>query len=420
MKTSAICPVLEVEFAMKILVLNAGSSSQKSCLYELNDVLPDRPPQPLWEAQIDWNHREGVAQLKVETASGTEQEEELASDSREAAISRMLETLWQGKTQVINSLNEIDIVGHRVVHGGQDYQQSTLISPDVKEAIARLSVFAPVHNPVNLEGIEALEKILPNRPQVAVFDTAFHAQLPPAAFVYPGPYEWLEDGIRRYGFHGISHQYCARRAAQILNRDLTDLRLISCHLGNGCSLAAIRGGWSVDTTMGFTPLDGLMMGSRSGAIDPGIIIHLLRRSDLTAEKLDNILNRNSGLKGISGVSSDMRQIGEAITQGNERAQLALDIYIHRLRAGIGAMLASLGGLDALIFTAGVGENSAVVRAAACEAFGFLGLKLDGEKNQHSPVDEDIAAVDSAARVLVIHTQEDWEIARECWKLYSHL
>ena len=401
---------------MKILVLNAGSSSQKSCLYELNDVLPDRPPQPVWEAQIDWNHREGVTELKVETASGTEQEEEFASDSREAAISRMLETLWQGKTQVINSLNDIDIVGHRVVHGGQDYQESTLISPDVKEAIARLSVFAPVHNPVNLEGIEALKKILPNVPQVAVFDTAFHAQLPPAAFVYPGPYEWLEDGIRRYGFHGISHQYCARRAAQILNRDLTQLRLISCHLGNGCSLAAIRGGWSVDTTMGFTPLDGLMMGSRSGAIDPGIIIHLLRRSDLTSEKLDKILNRNSGLKGISGVSSDMRQIGEAITQGNERAQLALDIYIHRLRAGIGAMLASLGGLDALIFTAGVGENSAVVRAAACEAFGFLGLKLDGEKNQHSPVDEDIAAVDSAARVLVIHTQEDWEIARECWKL----
>ena len=403
---------------MKILVLNAGSSSQKSCLYDLNDVLPDRPPQPLWEAQIDWNHREGVAQLKVETASGIEQEEEFASDSREAAISRMLETLWQGKTQVINSLKEIDIVGHRVVHGGQDYQQSTLISPDVKEAIARLSVFAPVHNPVNLEGIEALEKILPNVPQVAVFDTAFHAQLPPAAFVYPGPYEWLENGIRRYGFHGISHQYCARRAAQILNRDLTDLRLISCHLGNGCSLAAIRGGWSVDTTMGFTPLDGLMMGSRSGAIDPGIIIHLLRRSGFTAEKLDSILNRNSGLKGISGVSSDMRQIGEAITQGHERAQLALDIYIHRLRAGIGAMLASLGGLDALIFTAGVGENSAVVRAAACEAFGFLGLKLDGEKNQPSPVDEDIAAVDSAARVLVIHTQEDWEIARECWN-FSH-
>ncbi|MEG4335073.1 acetate kinase [Microcoleus sp. AT9_A2] len=403
---------------MKILVLNAGSSSQKSCLYELNDVLPDQPLQPLWEAQIDWTHQQGIAELKVKTAKGDRLEEEFASESRQDAISRMLESLWKGKTQTINDLNEIDIVGHRVVHGGQDYQQSTLISPDVKQAIARLSVFAPVHNPVNLEGIEAIEKILPNVPQVAVFDTAFHAQLSPAAFVYPGPYEWLENGIRRYGFHGISHQYCARRAADILGRDLADLRLISCHLGNGCSLAAIRGGWSVDTTMGFTPLEGLMMGSRSGSIDPGILIHLLKQSDFTAEKLDGILNRNSGLKGISGVSSDLRQIGDAIAQGNQRAQLALDIYIHRLRAGIGAMLASLGGLDALIFTAGVGENSALVRAAACEAFGFIGLKLDGDKNQHSSIDRDIAAVDSAVKILVIHTQEDWEIARECWKL-SH-
>ncbi|MEG4967778.1 acetate kinase [Microcoleus sp. B6-A1] len=403
---------------MKILVLNAGSSSQKSCLYELNDVLPDRPLQPLWEAQIDWTHQQGIAELKVKTAKGDRLEEEFASESREDAISRMLQSLWRGRTQTINDLKEIDIVGHRVVHGGQDYQQSTLISPDVKKAIARLSVFAPVHNPVNLEGIEAVEKILPNVPQVAVFDTAFHAQLPPAAFVYPGPYEWLENGIRRYGFHGISHQYCARRAAEILGQDLADLRLISCHLGNGCSLAAIRGGWSVDTTMGFTPLEGLMMGSRSGSIDPGILIHLLKQSDFTAEKLDGILNRNSGLKGISGVSSDLRQIGDAIAQGNQRAQLALDIYIHRLRAGIGAMLASLGGLDALIFTAGVGENSALVRAAACEAFGFIGLKLDEEKNQHSSIDRDIAAVDSAVRILVIHTQEDWEIARESWKL-SH-
>ncbi|MEG3905322.1 acetate kinase [Microcoleus sp. B4-C5] len=403
---------------MKILVLNAGSSSQKSCLYELNDVLPDRPLEPLWEAQIDWTHQQGIAELKVKTAKGDRLEEEFASESRQDAISRMLESLWKGKTQTINDLKEIDIVGHRVVHGGQDYQQSTLISPDVKQAIARLSVFAPVHNPVNLEGIEAIEKILGNVPQVAVFDTAFHAQLPPAAFVYPGPYEWLENGIRRYGFHGISHQYCARRAADILGQDLADLRLISCHLGNGCSLAAIRGGWSVDTTMGFTPLEGLMMGSRSGSIDPGILIHLLKQSDFTAEKLDGILNRNSGLKGISGVSSDLRQIGDAIAQGNERAQLALDIYLHRLRAGIGAMLASLGGLDALIFTAGVGENSALVRAAACEAFGFIGLKLDEDKNQHSQIDRDIAAVDSAVRILVIHTQEDWEIARECWKL-SH-
>ena len=403
---------------MKILVLNAGSSSQKSCVYELNGVLPDRPLQPLWEAQIDWTHHPGIAELKVKTAAGSQLEEEFSSDSRQAAISRMLETLWRGKTQIINDLSEIDIVGHRVVHGGQDYHESTLISPDVKEAIARLSVFAPIHNPINLEGIEIVENLLPNVPQIAVFDTAFHTQLAPAAFVYPGPYEWLENGIRRYGFHGISHQYCARRAAEILNRDLTSLRLITCHLGNGCSLAAIRGGVSVDTTMGFTPVEGLMMGSRSGSIDPGIIIHLLKQSDLTSEKLDNMLNRNSGLKGISGVSGDMRQIVEAISQGNERAQLALDIYIHRLRAGIGAMLASLGGLDALIFAAGVGENSAVVRAAACEAFGFMGLKLDGDKNQQSQGDGDIAAADSAVRVLVIHTQEDWEIARECWNFTS--
>ncbi|MEG4285861.1 acetate kinase [Microcoleus sp. A006_D1] len=401
---------------MKILVLNAGSSSQKSCLYELNDTLPDRPPQPLWEAKIDWTQREGAGELQVKTAAGHTLEEDFTSDSRAGAIAQMLETLWHGETQVINSLNEIDIVGHRVVHGGRKYQQSTLISPEVKQEIARLSEFAPIHNPINLEGIETIEKILGNVPQVAVFDTAFHAQLPPAAFVYPGPYEWLENGIRRYGFHGISHQYCARRAAEILNRDFADLRLISCHLGNGCSLAAVRGGRSVDTTMGFTPLDGLMMGSRSGAIDPGIIIHLLRRSDCSPEKLDNILNRNSGLKGISGVSSDMRLVAEAIKDGNDRAQLALDIYVHRLRAGIGAMLASLGGLDALIFTAGVGENSAVVRAAVCEVFGFIGLKLDGEKNLNSPVDDDVAAVDSAVRVLVVHTQEDWEIARECWDI----
>jgi acetate kinase len=403
---------------MKILVLNAGSSSHKSCFYELNDIIPDRALQPLWSAQIDWTYQQGIAELKVKTAKGIQLEEELASDSRTDAISRMLETLWRGKTQTINDLNEIDIVGHRVVHGGQDYQQSTLISPDVKKAIASLSVFAPVHNPVNLEGIEIIESILKDVPQIAVFDTAFHSQLSPAAFVYPGPYEWLENGIRRYGFHGISHQYCARRAAEVLGRDLANLRLITCHLGNGCSLAAIRGGLSIDTTMGFTPLEGLMMGSRSGSIDPGIIIHLLKQSDFTVDKLDDVLNHHSGLQGISGISSDMRQIGKAISQGNQRAQLALDIYIHRLCAGIGGMLASLGGLDALIFTAGVGENSAIVRSTVCEAFGFIGLKLDGEKNQLSPVDEDIAAVDSAVRVLVIHTQEDWEIARECWQLYS--
>lgn len=402
---------------MKLLVLNAGSSSQKSCLYELGDTLPAEPPPPLWEGSIDWTHHQGRAELKVKTAQGKKLEEEFESESRSDTISRMLKTLWSGETQVIQDLHEIDRVGHRVVHGGEDYRQSTFVTPAVKAAIAHLAVFAPVHNRANLEGIEAIEQVMGDVPQVAVFDTAFHAQLPPPAYVYPGPYEWLEKGIRRYGFHGISHQYCADRAAKILNRDLQELRLITCHLGNGCSLAAIREGRSVDTTMGFTPLAGLMMGTRSGSVDPGILIHLLRESeDCTADKLDQILNRNSGLLGVSGVSADLRLIMEAIAIGNARAQLALDIYVHRLRSYIGAMLASLGGLDALVFTAGVGENSAAVRAATCEGWEFLGLKLDGEKNQKSPMDVDIATADSAVRVLVIHTQEDWAIAQECWRM----
>lgn len=403
---------------MKILVLNAGSSSQKSCLYELGNTLPDEPLPPLWEAEIDWTHHQGWVELQVKTAQGNQLKEEFELESRSNTISRMLTTLWSGETQVIEDFREIDVIGHRVVHGGEDYQQSTLITPEVKAAIARLAVFAPVHNPANLEGIEAIEQVMGEVPQVAVFDTAFHAQLPPPAYIYPGPYNWLKTGIRRYGFHGISHQYCANRAAKLLNRELQELRLISCHLGNGCSLAAIREGISIDTTMGFTPLEGLMMGSRSGSVDPGILIHLLRQEDFTADKLDQILNRGSGLLGVSGVSADLRQIMEAISCGNARAQLALDIYIHRLRSYIGAMLASLRGLDALVFTAGVGEHSALVRAATCEAFEFLGLKLDLEKNDRSPIDADIAAVDSAVRVLVIHTQEDWAIAQECWRLVS--
>ena len=291
------------------------------------------------------------------------------------------------------------------------------MNPEVKSAIAHLADLAPAHNPANLEGIEAIEQILGTEvPQVAVFDTAFHTQLPLSAAIYPGPYEWFEQGIRRYGFHGISHQYCAQRAAQILSRELKELRLITCHLGNGCSLAAIRDGHSIDTTMGFTPLDGLMMGSRSGSVDPGILIYLMRQQGYTADQLDRALNLGSGLKGISGVSADMRQIVSAIAQDNSRSQLALNIYVHRLRSCIGAMLASLGGLDALVFTAGVGENSALVRTAACEAFGFLGLKLDPEKNTGSPEDRDIATADSTVRVLVIHTQEDWAIAKDCWHL----
>jgi acetate kinase len=404
---------------MKVLVLNAGSSSQKSCLYELNDFLPESAPEPLWEAKIDWTHQAGVAELKVKSRGGG-LEKTLGVEAHGVAIASMLETLWSGETQVLDNLAEIDVVGHRVVHGGQDYRESVWITPEVKAAIAELAAIAPAHNPANLEGIEAVEQILGAVPQVAVFDTAFHSDLPLAAAVYPGPYEWLEQGIRRYGFHGISHQYCAQRSAQLLQRDLQSLKLITCHLGNGCSLAAIRDGYSIDTTMGFTPLEGLMMGSRSGSVDPGILLYLLRQQYYTTAQLDQILHQASGLKGISGVSGDMRQVQAAIASGNPRAQLAWEIYVHRLRSGIGAMLASLQGLDALVFTGGVGENYAPVRAAACEAFAFLGLKLDHEKNQQSPRDQDIATADSTVRVLVIQTQEDWAIAQACWQLQQAL
>ena len=400
---------------MKILILNAGSSSQKSCLYNLEGVLPDTPPEPIWEASIDWTHHDGFAEIRVKPQHGKVLEEEIAATSRPEIIAHMLETLWSGEAPVLKIPSEVDIIGHRVVHGGAEYRQSTIINDEVKEAIAKLAIFAPVHNPANLEGIIAAEKVFGNVPQVAVFDTAFHAHLAPAAYTYAIPTKYTEQGIRRYGFHGISHQYCSDRAASILNRKVEDLRLITCHLGNGCSLAAIQNGQSIDTTMGFTPLEGLVMGSRSGSIDAGIIIHLLRQPDMDVEKLDRLLNRESGLLGVSGISADLRPVLKAIAEGNQQAQLAFDVYVHSLRSHIGSMLASLGGLDALIFTAGVGENAPAVRAAACAGFEFLGLKLDLDKNNQKLMDVDIATYDSLVRVLVIHTQEDWEIARECWR-----
>lgn len=310
---------------MKILVLNAGSSSQKSCLYQIDDTLPDLPPTPLWEAKVDWTKHPGKAELEVKTQSSI-LEEQLQTNSRPDVISHLLEALTSGNTQVIENFADIDIVGHRVVHGGQEYQSPVRVTSEVKDVIKRLFTLAPAHNPANLEGIELLEKLLPNVPQVAVFDTAFHSRIPSEAFVYPLPYEFIEQGIRRYGFHGINHQYCASKAAQMLGRDLDELRLITCHLGNGCSLAAIRQGHSVDTTMGFTPIEGLMMGTRSGSIDPGILIHLMRQG-YDAQKLDEMLNRGSGLKGISGVSGDLRAVMKAINQGESRAQLAFDMYV---------------------------------------------------------------------------------------------
>lgn len=400
---------------MKILVLNAGSSSQKSCLYQIDDTLPDLPLEPLWEAKVNWTYQQGTAELKVKNNQGAVLHAELPSDRRSQIVSHMLDSLYRGDTQVIDNLSEIDIVGHRVVHGGQDYRRSTIVTAEVKDAIIHLANFAPVHNPANLEGIEAVEQILPDVTQVAVFDTAFHSQLPLKAAVYPIPYSFFEQGIRRYGFHGINHQYCLERTAQLLNRDIKSLRLITCHLGNGCSLAAIKDGISIDTTMGFTPLEGLMMGSRSGSVDPGILIHLEREYNYNADKLDEMLNKDSGLKGVSGVSNDMRQI-VAASANNSRAQLALDMYVRSLCQHIGAMLVTLGGLDILVFTGGVGENQSSIRAAACAALEFIGVQLDKDKNANSPIDTDIATSQSSVRVLVIQAQEDWAIATECWKI----
>ena len=404
---------------MKILALNPGSSSLKISLYELGDSAPETPPPPLWEGQIDLGQIDsrassGPAEFRARNSRGAAPRERLVVDSPAEAVKRALSAIWSGPTQAIAGPSELTVVGQRVVHGGRDYRKPTLVTPEVKAAIARLAAFAPLHNRADLETIEATEQVIGAVPQVAVFDTAFHSTIEMPASVYPGPYEWYEQGIRRYGFHGISHRYCARRAAQILGRDLASLRLITCHLGNGCSLAAIRDGRSVDTTMGFTPLEGLMMGTRSGSVDPGILIHLLRQEGSSAEKLNQVLNRESGLYGVSGVSGNMREVLGAMAEGNRRARLAFEIYVHRLRAEIGAMLATLGGLDALVFAAGVGENAVLVRAAACESFAFLGLKLDREKNARSPADQEVSTADSAVRVLIVRTQEDWAIAQECW------
>jgi acetate kinase len=373
---------------VKILVINGGSSNVKCWFRDVPDgPLPEEPLEPDWETRVE---------LRQQGSSGLE-----------AVLQSFLK----------EHARSVDVVGHRIVHGGRAYRETTLITPEVKAAIAQQAEFAPTHNRLELDAIEMAGRVFgPATPQVAVFDTEFHATLAPAAYVYPGPYTWLEQGIRRYGFHGISHRYAARRAAHILGRELKSLRLVICHLGNGCSLAAVRGGESVDTTMGFTPLEGLAMGTRSGSIDPGILIYLLRHKGYTADQLDRVLNQESGLKGLSGLSGDMRETLAAMDDGNSRARLAFDVYAHRLCQEVGAMLGVVGGIDALVFTGGVGENCAPLRDIVCRQFGFLGMKLDTEANADSPRDRDIATRDSTVRILLIRAQEEWEIARECYRL----
>jgi acetate kinase len=373
------------------LALNAGSSTLKACLYKLAPGVPlATPPAPIWRRQLNWSPG----------AAG------------DGAAARLLRELWEGPGALLAGPEEIDVVGHRVVHGGTRFVSATAIGGEVKQQIAALAALAPLHNLAALNGIEAAENsLVPGTPQVAVFDTAFHANLPAPAYTYAGPKEWLDAGLRRFGFHGINHEYVAHRTAHILGCSTDGLRMITCHLGSGASLAAVRDGRSVDTTMGFTPLDGLAMATRSGSVDPGLLLHLLRSGGTSPDELYEVLNRGSGLAGLSGTNGDMREVLAAREQGDTRAQLAFDVYVHRLRRCIGAMLPSLGGLDAIAFTGGVGEHSAALRQEALEPFRFLGVDLDGAANATSTVDVDIATPHSRVRVLVISAREEWAVAR---------
>jgi acetate kinase len=312
----------------------------------------------------------------------------------------------------------IQAIGHRVVNGGTRFLESTRIDAAFEAELDHLTELAPLHHPPALKAIDAVQETLPHIPQVAVFDTSFFAHLRPAAAIYPVPWEWHERyGIRCFGFHGISHSYCAGRAAEILGRDVSTLRLVICHLGNGCSAASVKNGVAFGTTMGFTPLDGLMMGTRSGSVDPGVLIYLMKEKGLSVDQIDDALNHKSGLLGVSGVTSDYREVEKLAFEGDDdRAILALEIYATRLRAAIGALAANLGGLDALVFTAGVGQNSASLRASATEGLKFLGVEIDFVKNNARPIDTDIALMNSPSKILVIHTREDLMIAREVRKL----
>jgi acetate kinase len=403
---------------MRVLVLNGGSSSFKCWFRDLPDgPLPAEAPQPEWSARADWSHHSGIAEIRVARQDGAKAQRQIKVDAPVAVLEPVLESLWKGEAACVDAPSAIDVVGHRIVHGGPKYRASTALTADVRAAIAREVEFAPSHNRFELEAVETVDRVVGTGVlQIATFDTGFHATLKPPAYVYAGPYEWLEQGVRRYGFHGISHQYASWRAADLLGRDPQSLKMVICHLGNGASLAAVHDGKSVDTTMGFTPLDGLMMGTRCGSVDPGILIYLLRHRGYTAEQLDRVLNQESGLLGVSGLSGDMRQIINAIEGGNERARLAYDVYAHRLTRELGAMLAVLGGLDALVFTGGIGENCARLRETVCARLDFLGVKLDRGKNTEPKLDQDIASAEARVRVLVIRAEEEWEIARECHKL----
>ena len=374
--------------ALSILTINAGSSTLKAALFD----------------------DDATREIESTTVEGT-------PDRAPALLQEALRILT---TKAPQEARTVRGVGHRVVHGGTRFREAVRIDATVEGAIRATTELAPLHNPPALAAIDAARELLPDVPHVAVFDTAAFASLEPRATVYPLPYRWYEEwGIRRFGFHGLSHAYCADRAAQMLGAHepgaWMEPRLVILHLGNGCSAAAVRGSTPVATTMGFTPLEGLMMGTRSGSVDPGILLHVMRAHGLDRDALDHALHHESGLLGVSGVSGDSREVERAAREGNERARLALQIYADRIRATVGALTVTLGGVDALVFTAGVGENAAELREAVCDGLGCLQLELDSGVNATARPDVDVATRDSRARILVLRTREDLMLAREVVK-----
>ena len=395
---------------MKTLVINCGSSSLK---YQLIDMATeDCMVQGLAE-------RIGIeGSILTQKVEGKDKYV-INSDIKDhkEAIRLVLEALVDPVHGVIKSMDEISAVGHRVVHGGEKYSDSVLINDEVLQSIKDCIVLAPLHNPPNVIGIEACKELMPNTPMVAVFDTAFHQTMPKHAYICPLPYELYEKyGVRKYGFHGTSHKYVSNKVVEAMGKDIKDLKIITCHLGNGCSLAAVKNGKSIDTSMGFTPLAGVMMGTRSGSIDPSVISFLIEQHGYTIEEIDELLNKKSGVLGISGVSSDFRDVLAAGEAGNERAKLALEIFYYKVRTQIAAYAGAMGGVDVIVFTAGIGENSSITRREILRELEFFGFTINDEKNELRGHIQEISNEDSKVKVYVVPTNEELMIARDTAKL----
>ncbi|MGM0491678.1 MAG: acetate/propionate family kinase [Armatimonadota bacterium] len=398
---------------MNVLVVNAGSSSLK---YELYDMDGERS---LAKGLCERVGGEG-ANVEQQAHDGREYEADVEMPDHSVAFEQAIAALTGDEAGVIESLDAIGAVGHRVVHGGEDFASSVVIDEEVEGAIDRFGQLAPLHNPPNLMGIQAARKALPDVPHVAVFDTAFHQTMPRHAFIYGLPWEMYADhGIRRYGFHGTSHRYVSLRASEYLREQgipNEDHRIVTCHLGNGCSMTAVKAGRSIDNTLGFTPLEGLLMGTRSGDLDPAIVIYLEQNLGYTTEEIDELLNKQSGLLGLSGISNDMRDLQAAAADGNERAQLAMDLFAYRVRKYIGAYAAAMGGVNCVVLTGGIGENDHLQRRWCVQDLEFLGIAEDPEKNVHPlPFDDGMVAIgtdDTPTHLLVIRTDEELMIARD--------